>query len=96
MDDPGLTGLSAVTVCAWVKFVKNARDHYFLCCSSSTNEIDIWCYTNEVIFSVKILGHGKIVYEFSQVADVTCALHALYNRFEVPLTRSILLTLWRE
>ena len=56
MDDPGLTGLSAVTVCAWVKLVKNANGSiisYDVPMFLNANEIGIWCYTNEVVFSLK-------------------------------------------
>ena len=54
MDDPGLTGLSAVTVCAWVKLVKNANGSIIsYAVPSSANEFGIWCYTNVVEFYVK-------------------------------------------
>ncbi len=75
VDDPGLTGLSAVTVCAWVKLVKNANGtiiSYAVLMFLHANEIGIWCYTNEVVFCLKSSWEhsGKIVYEFAQVADV--------------------------
>ena len=54
VDDPALQELSAITICAWAKFVRNTNGTIIsYAVHGSTNEIDIWCYTNEVIFSMK-------------------------------------------
>ena len=54
VDDPALQELSAITICAWAKFIRNTNGTIIsYAVGSSSNEVDIWCYTNEVIFSVK-------------------------------------------
>ena len=54
VDDPKLRELSAITICAWVKFVNNTNGAIIsYAVPGSSNEIDIWCYTKEVIFSIK-------------------------------------------
>ena len=53
VDDPDLPELSAFSICAWAKFVKNEGGTILsYAVPTSTNEIAIWCYTSEVIFSI--------------------------------------------
>lgn len=54
IDDPGLRELSAISICAWVKFIKNTNGTIVSYATvDSTNEIAIWCYTNEIIFTMR-------------------------------------------
>jgi hypothetical protein len=53
VDDPDLPELSAFSICAWAKFVKNADGTILsYAVPTSTNEIAIWCYTSVVMFSI--------------------------------------------
>ena len=54
IDDSELPALSAISICAWVKFVKNTNGTILSYATvDSSNEIAIWCYTNEVIFALR-------------------------------------------
>ncbi|CAB4041436.1 Hypothetical predicted protein, partial [Paramuricea clavata] len=56
VDDPDLPELSAFSICAWAKFVKNADGTILSYAvqggSKKANEIAIWCYRTKVIFSI--------------------------------------------